>query len=565
MARSSFWFRIFPLLLLAVLVWPLLIDRQASAVVQAGVLEQLPASTDALTHVLSYQGRLADPATGAPKADGSYSMTFRIYDVASAGTALWTEIKDVTVSKGLFSTLLGDTMALPATIFDGNDRWLGVKIGGDVETTPRMRMAFVPYATWSINSGGLEGQNAAFYRNASNINAGTLADGLIAGSITRDSEVLGIVTSSDGAGSGVDADLLDGLNSSSFIGTSGGTMSSSSVNPVLKVTQNGTSPNGGVAGLFSSTESYGVQGETSSGSAGIAGMRGTAGLPGITLANKSGLLGQSDTGWGVSGSSSDSNGVFGWSTNHYAIEGQSPSTGDGGVLGVSFGGVADTSGVYGLHTAGSGVVYGVRGQTSSTGGYGVYGNATATTGAAYGVYGKSISTNNGAAVRGDGEYVGVWATSSGRWGLYATTSGTSNSYGVYGFAPGGSGNYGGYFNGGARVVGNLEVTGSVSKGSGSFKIDHPLDPENKYLYHSFVESPDMMNVYNGNVELDGSGSAWVDLPAYFEALNRDFRYQLTPIGGPGPNLYVAQEVQNNRFQIAGGGPGLRVSQGCSVL
>lgn len=56
-----------------------------------------------------------------------------------------------------------------------------------------------------------------------------------------------------------------------------------------------------------------------------------------------------------------------------------------------------------------------------------------------------------------------------------------------------------------------------------------------------------------------SGAAWVELPAYFEALNRDFRYQLTPIGGPGPNLYIAQEVQGNRFLIAGGAPGLRVS------
>jgi hypothetical protein len=103
------------------------------------------------------------------------------------------------------------------------------------------------------------------------------------------------------------------------------------------------------------------------------------------------------------------------------------------------------------------------------------------------------------------------------------------------------------------------VNGTLSKAGGTFKIDHPLDPENKYLYHSFVESPDMMNVYNGNATLDANGEAWVDLPAYFEALNRDFRYQLTAIGGPGPNLYIAQEVQGNRFQIAGGAPGLRVS------
>jgi hypothetical protein len=107
--------------------------------------------------------------------------------------------------------------------------------------------------------------------------------------------------------------------------------------------------------------------------------------------------------------------------------------------------------------------------------------------------------------------------------------------------------------------GDVAIAGSLSKGSGTFKIDHPLDPENKYLYHSFVESPDMMNVYNGNVALDDTGVATVELPSYFEALNKDFRYQLTAIGAPGPNLYVADKISGNRFSIAGGSPGMEVS------
>ena len=53
---------------------------------------------------------------------------------------------------------------------------------------------------------------------------------------------------------------------------------------------------------------------------------------------------------------------------------------------------------------------------------------------------------------------------------------------------------------------------------------------NKYLCHSFVEPPDMMNIYNGNVMTDGSGYAVVEMPAWFESLIRDFRYQLTPVG-----------------------------------
>ena len=109
------------------------------------------------------------------------------------------------------------------------------------------------------------------------------------------------------------------------------------------------------------------------------------------------------------------------------------------------------------------------------------------------------------------------------------------------------------------ISGNLFVSGTVSKGGGSFKIDHPLDPENKYLYHSFVESPDMMNVYNGNVVLDLSGEAIVVMDDYFGALNRDFRYQLTAIGAPGPNLYIAEKLNDNTFKIAGGTEGSEVS------
>jgi trimeric autotransporter adhesin len=107
-------------------------------------------------------------------------------------------------------------------------------------------------------------------------------------------------------------------------------------------------------------------------------------------------------------------------------------------------------------------------------------------------------------------------------------------------------------------TGDVDISGTLSEGGGSFKIDHPLDPANKYLYHSFVESPDMMNVYNGNVVLDSKGEAVVEFPDWFGALNRDFRYQLTSIGGFAP-IYVAEEISKNRFRIAGGRAGLKVS------
>ena len=114
------------------------------------------------------------------------------------------------------------------------------------------------------------------------------------------------------------------------------------------------------------------------------------------------------------------------------------------------------------------------------------------------------------------------------------------------------------FTGGVNVIGSFYTT-NLSKGLGTFKIDHPLDPANKYLYHSFVESPDMMNIYNGIIVLDRHGMAWIEMPDYFEALNKDFRYQLTAIGAPGPNLYIAKEISGNRFRIAGGKPGMKVS------
>jgi hypothetical protein len=106
--------------------------------------------------------------------------------------------------------------------------------------------------------------------------------------------------------------------------------------------------------------------------------------------------------------------------------------------------------------------------------------------------------------------------------------------------------------------GDLQVVGHLSKGSGTFKIDDPRDPANKYLYHSFVESPDMMNVYNGSVTTDKHGMATVTLPEYFEALNRDFRYQLTAIGMLA-QATIAKKIENNHFAIRTSKPGVEVS------
>ncbi len=143
-------------------------------------------------------------------------------------------------------------------------------------------------------------------------------------------------------------------------------------------------------------------------------------------------------------------------------------------------------------------------------------------------------------------------SSAGGLGLTAYSllnSGTT--YGLYALAQSNSG-YAGYF------FGNAHVTGTLSKSAGSFKIDHPLEPAEKYLSHSFVESPDMMNIYNGNVTTDELGEAWVTLPDWFEALNKDLRYQLTVIGQFAQAI-VATEVEGNRFSIRTDKPMVRVS------
>jgi|GEM_PF-6692510 hypothetical protein len=105
----------------------------------------------------------------------------------------------------------------------------------------------------------------------------------------------------------------------------------------------------------------------------------------------------------------------------------------------------------------------------------------------------------------------------------------------------------------ATINGNLYVNGAIYKGADYFKIDHPLDPENKYLSHSVVESSDMKDIYDGVTSLDENGEAEIKLPDWFEALNKDFRYQLTCIGGSAP-VYVSREVRNNSFSISGGHP-----------
>jgi hypothetical protein len=109
-----------------------------------------------------------------------------------------------------------------------------------------------------------------------------------------------------------------------------------------------------------------------------------------------------------------------------------------------------------------------------------------------------------------------------------------------------------------RIFGGLWATFWVEAEIKLFKIDHPLDPANKYLRHASVECSDLKTFYDGIAELDAVGEAVVALPEWFGTLNKDFRYQLTGIGRFAP-VYIAEEITNNRFKIAGGTPRMKVS------
>ncbi len=115
------------------------------------------------------------------------------------------------------------------------------------------------------------------------------------------------------------------------------------------------------------------------------------------------------------------------------------------------------------------------------------------------------------------------------------------------------------FKKGVQFASTVNINGALSKGSGSFIIDHPLDPANKILAHSFVESPDVKNIYDGIAKLDDGGEVVITLPDYYDALNKDSRYQFFALDEAMPNLYIKKEEKDNTFTIAGGTPGGKIS------
>lgn len=269
----------------------------------------------------------------------------------------------------------------------------------------------------------------------------------------------------------------------------------------------GTGQGVGVYGSVYDASSTGVAGvmgvnSRTNGGYGIYGQGFNGGVGETNDAGGAGLWGQNNNGTG----SGNACGVIG--DGNYGVWGQT-SYGQAGVFGLN----TRTTGGHGVWGQG---VNGVVGESVQINGYGVWGSNTATTDPGTGVAGVGVT------------------------GVAGQSTNTSLSYGVYSYDDGG-------------IYNQLDVGGNFyAGGTKSFRIDNPLDPKNKFLIHYSIESNEVMNVYRGSVQLDANGQAIVKLPDYFSAINKNFSYNLTPVGAPAPNLYIKQKIQNGEFVIAGG-------------
>jgi hypothetical protein len=474
------------------------------------VSAQQPAASAIVPPVVKFGGVLND-ANGKP-VTGTVGITFSLYKESQGGAALWVETQNVTPDKtGHYTVMLGSTTSqgLSADLFaSGEARWLGVQAQGEAEQARTVLMS-VPYALKAADAetiGGLppsafvkaSGPGAAAGANASQVPAAGITGSGTANHITKwlSPTKLG------------NSNIFDGPAGKVGIGTTapGATLD---VNGTAVIRSNATVDGSLGAGPITATSS-------SSGGTGIFANAGSSG-------GSNGVIAEGATGVAAYTTVAGSIAVYGNGGN---------STGSNGVVG------------YGAT--------GVAGNSTITGSYGTYGSGST------GVWGNSTGTGANVGVLGLGA-TGV-SGSGDTWGVLGESSSPNGSGGGFGNSSTGdalftynqSGGYAAFFDG------DVDVDGNLSKAGGSFKIDDPLDPANKYLYHSFVESPDMMNIYNGNANTDEQGSAVVRLPEWFETLNRDFRYQLTVIGQFAQAI-VASKVANHQFAIKTDKPNVEVS------
>lgn len=464
--------------------------------------QQAQSPTELSVGSFTYQGELSN--NGASM-NGMCDFQFGLYSVASGGTQLGTTyvINGVSVQNGRFTVELDASVSGPFgnDAFTGTDRWLSIAVrcpsGSGVYTplNPRQKITAAPYAL-SLKPGAVISGNAS-----TGLTVGVFdGTGIVASSATGFGLVAGSNSNVGIQGSSFSSYGIRGISNSS-IGVQG-----TSDNGGTGV--DGTGVNG-VKGTSLTTNGNGVYGIANNGPSAF-------GVWGTSTVGQ-GVVGSSNTGNGMAGYSTNSRGVYGSSTNNIGVYGYGAM---GGVQGFS----GSETGVYGNSTSGSGIV-----------GYG----------------GGNASVN----------YPSIWGISDhANPAVTGQQSGTGTGSGVEGVALSGNGVVGASQTGYAGAFyGDVSITGALYAAVKNFRIDHPLDPGNQYLQHAAVESAEMKTMYDGIATLDADGQAMVTLPDWFEGLNGDFRYQLTAINAPGPSLYIAAEVKDHRFTIAGGSAGMKVS------
>jgi hypothetical protein len=460
--------------------------------------QSAPAVT--VPRLIKFAGTLKD-AQGEPRSN-VVGVTFAIYKEQEGGAALWMETQNVNLDgNGAYTALLGANSAngVPAELFaSGEARWLGaqVQLPGEVEQA-RVLLVSVPYALKAVDAETLGGKPASAF-------------------VTSES-----VASSGGSGSSTATTTSSTSTAPSApTATTPKAAATRAQAACTSVTSDGAAAVNSIA-LF--TAACNIEGSVMTQAL-------INGFPGVNVAgNNAGLA------------------LNGAGTHQITVTGATS-----GRLGQDAGGfffASDTNGANVRFLTNNGTLNEwVR--ITSAGNVGV---GTQTPAAkldlvakASGATGISVQTTDLASAN---TAVSGLADGAGGTGVFGEAENGSLAIGVWGISSSGVA---------GQFSGNVNVTGNISKAGGSFKIDDPVDPSNKYLYHSFVESPDMKNIYDGIVNLDEKGEAVVQLPGWFGVLNRDFRYQLTSIGGFAP-VYIAEEVVENHFKIAGGNPGMKVS------
>jgi hypothetical protein len=491
---------------------------------------------------ISYQGVLRD-AGGVPIPDGDYAVTFCIYVDETGGVPVWCEGQTLTVTGGIINASLGSVTPLGWLPFDV-PHWLGIAVDGEPELSPRTEFTAAPYAfraevantcTQSDDDWQISGDDIS--HETGNVGIGTATPAVSLDVVAGDTTAASFENLSYDNGFAVRA-----LNS---VGTAGGFFTGvpPTSHPLEPSAVYGRAGDNSTGGYFSSSDGMGLYAESSTGVA--VGGYSTDGYAGyfdgalgvfvdhlLETRRFKMQLGAAD-GYVMT---SDGSGVGTWqpagtgADSDWTISGSDMYSGVSGRVGI---GVSTPAAKLEVLNDSASDIPAVRGESVPLDGYGTGGEFK---GGYCGIRGVAQPT-------GHLDYYGLQATVSG---------GSGTNYAVYGSALGTGTNWAGYF------AGDVDVLGVLYGGSPVFKVDHPLDPEGKYLVHAGVESDEMLNVYSGSATLDARGEATVDMPDWFEAFNQDLRYQLTCIGGFAP-VYIAEEISDGRFTIAGGEPAMKVS------